>query len=912
MNSGGSVRDWVQGSFSASAPVPLWVGGSTRTMLGNRNWGNSAGRRGIKGGKNSGCWSREGGKGMGKGAGEGGVARRGARRKETLAPILFVLALMALASLQVQGVEAYSGTVTIPLSQFIFSSVYEPAPSTPGGNETVGFHRNHPICTKSATWTPSTGTLYAKVYASTPTSGGGQPNAKATATISYPGTYSRPFSSVTASGSPSLTVINFRSPTSMGTAGYGNSGPSLSYTAGGTSYTVSVSLYAYANYWYPNNEFVTDHAISEVRLTVPAPTLTFYWTEVTISASTTSATVGQPITFTATPKDGKAPYTFSWNFGNGATSTAQNPTYAYPSAGTYTVTCTARDSAGIADTKTIQITVTAPSYTLTVQSNTGGTTSPAAGSYTYSAGSNVQVTAYPSSGYTFAYWLLDGVNAGSSNPITVTMSSSRTIRPVFNQQTYTLTIRSSAGGSTNPAVGTYTYASGSNVQITATALSGYTFSNWILDTSIDMTGSGTPSSSISVYMDRDRVLTANFESEDLASVRPCYLRDGTQLSRVVLGENVGINVTVTLPNITQPTNATLTAWLEGAYWWDWSSNSYKTTLYQFTRTVTTDASGRISVALGSEIDGATPCYAANLSDPLGTRRLARAQITVGSQTYYFANTWRVDNVMAIAEFDYNLTGINATFRFVYATDWAPAKGREGLYITGLASGDSQGVYSVWDGNRFMWERFSTPCDRNGVSRLYIPYSWLNSVAQSRPVSMPIYYNFNYYGITTPIAAQYAIKNNITYTALAPMLYFFNSTCAVVEPFDWGDKANMAGVEGVYAYLYWDTLDPWNGTRGLLPAYGPSVNVPLYRAGGRVYMNFTAVNPSLAPIPVGEQIDVPTNVTSIKGILLTYPDIYTVMQYGAKRLWLQLLPGHTSGILYNPVQECPILLAASLG
>lgn len=50
-------------------------------------------------------------------------------------------------------------------------------------------------------------------------------------------------------------------------------------------------------------------------------------------------------------------YNWSWNFGNGQTSTQQNPTTTYPSAGTYTVTLIASDPSGCSDTITQQITI---------------------------------------------------------------------------------------------------------------------------------------------------------------------------------------------------------------------------------------------------------------------------------------------------------------------------------------------------------------------------------------------------------------------------------------------------------------------------------------------------------------------------------------------------------------------------
>lgn len=79
--------------------------------------------------------------------------------------------------------------------------------------------------------------------------------------------------------------------------------------------------------------------------------------------------VAKPVaSFTATTSDLRASFTdtstgaptsWSWNFGDSATSTAQNPAHAYAQPGTYTVTLTAANSAG-SDVATKQVTVTAP------------------------------------------------------------------------------------------------------------------------------------------------------------------------------------------------------------------------------------------------------------------------------------------------------------------------------------------------------------------------------------------------------------------------------------------------------------------------------------------------------------------------------------------------------------------------
>lgn len=75
-----------------------------------------------------------------------------------------------------------------------------------------------------------------------------------------------------------------------------------------------------------------------------------------------TASAGENISFAGSATGGTAPYTWSWDFGNGATSTEQNPVYAYPLGGVYTVTLTVTDSANPANTAndTATATITCP------------------------------------------------------------------------------------------------------------------------------------------------------------------------------------------------------------------------------------------------------------------------------------------------------------------------------------------------------------------------------------------------------------------------------------------------------------------------------------------------------------------------------------------------------------------------
>ncbi|MCK4406025.1 MAG: PKD domain-containing protein, partial [Hadesarchaea archaeon] len=56
---------------------------------------------------------------------------------------------------------------------------------------------------------------------------------------------------------------------------------------------------------------------------------------------------------------------WSWSFGDGATSGERNPTHTYPTPGTYEVTLTVTDNAGAADSESKNVTVTLPAPTPT-------------------------------------------------------------------------------------------------------------------------------------------------------------------------------------------------------------------------------------------------------------------------------------------------------------------------------------------------------------------------------------------------------------------------------------------------------------------------------------------------------------------------------------------------------------------
>lgn len=72
---------------------------------------------------------------------------------------------------------------------------------------------------------------------------------------------------------------------------------------------------------------------------------------------------------------------------------------------------------------------TTQTYPLNIEASAGGTTDPPPGSYSFSSGGSVVLTAIPSTSYQFYNW--SGDASGSTNPVTVAMSGPKTVRANF-------------------------------------------------------------------------------------------------------------------------------------------------------------------------------------------------------------------------------------------------------------------------------------------------------------------------------------------------------------------------------------------------------------------------------------------------------------------------------------------------
>ncbi len=128
---------------------------------------------------------------------------------------------------------------------------------------------------------------------------------------------------------------------------------------------------------------------------------------------------------------------------------------------------------------------------------------------TYDEGTDVTLTANPASGYEFDYW--SGYATGTSTTTTLTMDTDKSVTAHFAPIQYSLTISviPLAGGSVAPDPPDGIYDAGTAVELTATASVGYTFSQW------SGNASGT-STSVTVTMDSDKLVTAHFERTQYA------------------------------------------------------------------------------------------------------------------------------------------------------------------------------------------------------------------------------------------------------------------------------------------------------------------------------------------------------------------------------------------------------------
>jgi hypothetical protein len=153
-------------------------------------------------------------------------------------------------------------------------------------------------------------------------------------------------------------------------------------------------------------------------------------------------------------------------------------------------------------------------YSLTIVLKGGGSVVPAPGIHKYPKGTEVNITAYPATGWQFVNWTVDPPDASNPSFIpVVTMDCDKTVTVTFSKIQYTLTMAVVGNGTTDPAVGAHTYDTGTVVNITASPATGSQFDNW----SGDATGTN---ATISVTMSANKTVTAIFVQQTIEYTMP--------------------------------------------------------------------------------------------------------------------------------------------------------------------------------------------------------------------------------------------------------------------------------------------------------------------------------------------------------------------------------------------------------
>jgi hypothetical protein len=231
------------------------------------------------------------------------------------------------------------------------------------------------------------------------------------------------------------------------------------------------------------------------------------------------------VRFTTTAQGGTGTYTYAWDFGDGGTSTAANPTHVYAVGDYGPAVQVTSGPERVSCSKVVTVTASAPpSFTLGVSRQgpgSGVVTSAPAGiacgstcSASYPQGTTVALTAQPAAGSSFAGWSGACSGTGACN---VTMDAARNVGARFEVANFTLslvktplglilgTVTSSPGGINCGllcANASASYPSGTVVTLTARSIVTAVFQGW----GGACSGTGT----CVVTMDQDASVTAAF------------------------------------------------------------------------------------------------------------------------------------------------------------------------------------------------------------------------------------------------------------------------------------------------------------------------------------------------------------------------------------------------------------------
>lgn len=161
-----------------------------------------------------------------------------------------------------------------------------------------------------------------------------------------------------------------------------------------------------------------------------------------------------------------------------------------------------------------QVTISNPTYAISVSANpsAGGTVT---GGGEYTSGQSCTVTATANTGYTFTNWTENGSQVSTDASYTFSVTGNRSLVANFTINSYSITASANpTDGGTVSGAGNYDH--GSSCTLTATANTGYTFTNW--------TENGSAVSSDASYtftVTSNRNLVANFTINTYSITATC-------------------------------------------------------------------------------------------------------------------------------------------------------------------------------------------------------------------------------------------------------------------------------------------------------------------------------------------------------------------------------------------------------
>jgi PKD repeat protein len=126
------------------------------------------------------------------------------------------------------------------------------------------------------------------------------------------------------------------------------------------------------------------------------------------SVSPTAGDAPLTVVFTAGASGGTSPYAYAWTFGDGGSSTLQNPSHTYTSAGTYTASLTVRDAMTVSASGGLTVGVNPPLAATAIANRSAGDAPLAVGFGGAASGGT------PS--YTFAWTFGDGGTSNAQKP----------------------------------------------------------------------------------------------------------------------------------------------------------------------------------------------------------------------------------------------------------------------------------------------------------------------------------------------------------------------------------------------------------------------------------------------------------------------------------------------------------------